>query len=43
MEEYKLEESEEELTVLVGVKSPEEAGEAPGVRATKNFKFRERK
>ena len=42
MEVYKLEESEEEVTVL----SPEEAGtqqggEAPGVRAAKSSEFRE--
>ena len=38
MEVYKLEESEEEVTVL----SPEEAGwAAPGVRAAKSSEFRE--
>ena len=37
MEIYKLEESEDEVTVL----SPGKAGEAPGVRAVKNFEFRE--
>ena len=30
MEVYKLEESEEEVTVLVGVESPEEAGKQLG-------------
>ena len=37
MEIYKLEESEEEVTVL----SPEEAGTAPEVRAAKSSEFRE--
>ena len=40
MEVYKLEESEEQFTVLAGVGSPEEAGtqqgEALGVRASKS-------
>ena len=36
MEVYQLEESEEEVTVLVGVESPKKAGKAaPGVRAAK--------
>ena len=42
---YKLEDSDEEVTVLVGVGSPEEArtqqkrGAAPGVRAAKSSDF----
>ena len=41
MEVYKLEEFEEEVTVLVSVGSPEEAGtEAPGVRAAKSSESR---
>ena len=38
MEVYKLVESEEEVTVLVGVESPEEAGRAaPGVKSCLEF------
>ena len=38
---YKLEESEEEVTVLVGVESPKKAGKgAPEVRAAKSFESR---
>ena len=41
MEVYQLEESEEEVTVLVGVGSPKKAGRKyPGVRAAKNSEFR---
>ena len=41
MKVYKLEESEEEVTVLVGVESPKKAGRAaPEVRAAKSFKYR---
>ena len=41
MEVYQLEESKEEVTVLVGVRSPKKAGrEDPGVRAAKNSEFR---
>ena len=41
MEAYQLEESEEEVTVLVGVESPKKAGRAaPGVRATKSSESR---
>ena len=47
MEVYQLEESKEEVTVLVGVGSPKKAGreasgvrEAPGVRAAENSEFR---
>ena len=41
MEVYQLEESEEEVAVLVGVGSPKKAGrEAPGVRAAKNSESR---
>ena len=38
---YKLEESEEEVTVLVGVESPKKAGRGvPEVRAAKSFESR---
>ena len=41
MEIYQLEESEEEVTVLVDVESPKKAGRAaPGVRAAKSSEFR---
>ena len=41
MKVYKLEESKEEVTVLVGVESPKKAGKgAPGVRASKSFESR---
>ena len=43
MEVYQLEESKEEVTVLVGVGSPKDPGserEDPGVRAAKNSEFR---
>ena len=41
MKVYKLEESEEEVTVLVGVRSPKKAGRrAPEVRAAKSFESR---
>ena len=41
MEVYQLEESKEEVTVLVGVGSPKKAGrEDPEVRAAKNSEFR---
>ena len=46
MDVYKLKESKEEITVLVGVGSPEEAGTQqgvpPGVRAAQSFESRER-
>ena len=39
MKVYKLEESEDEVIVLVGMGSPKEAGrQAPGVRAAKSSK-----
>ena len=42
-EVYKLEDSGEEPTVLVGVGSPEEAVKAaPGVRAAKSFESRKK-
>ena len=45
MEVCQLEESEEEVTVLVGVGSPKKVrkqqGEAPGVRAAKSSESRE--
>ena len=38
-----MEESEEEVTVLVGMESPKKAGmEAPGVRAAKSSESRKR-
>ena len=41
MEVYQLEESKEEVTVLVGVGSPKKAGrEDPGVRAAKSSESR---
>ena len=41
MEVYQLEESQEEVTVLVGVESPENAGRvAPVVRAAKSSESR---
>ena len=41
MEVYKLEESDEEVTVLVGVESPKKAGKgAPEMRAAKSFESR---
>ena len=41
MEVYKLVESKEEDTVLVGVESPEEAGRAaPSMRVTQSFEAR---
>ena len=41
MKVYKLEESEEGVTVLVGVESPKKAGRgAPEVRAAKSFESR---
>ena len=44
MELYQLEESEQEVTVLVGVESPKRAGRAaPGVRAAKSSESRKGK
>ena len=47
MEVYKLEDSEEEVTELVGMVSPEKArtqqGAVPGVRAAKSSESREGK
>ena len=44
MEVYKLDESKEEVTVLVSVRSSEEASRAdPGVRAAKRFESRKRR
>ena len=41
VEVYQLEESKEEVTLLVGVESPKKAGrEAPGVRAAKSSESR---
>ena len=41
MKVYQLEESEEEVTLVVGVESPKKAGrEAPGVRAAKSSESR---
>ena len=41
MEVYQLEESVEEVTVLVGVESPKKAGRAaPGLRAAKSSESR---
>ena len=41
MEVYQMEESEEEVTVLVGVESPKKAGRAAsGVRAAKSSESR---
>ena len=43
MEVYQLEESDEEVTLLVGVESPKKAGRAaPGVRAAKSSESRKR-
>ena len=43
MKVYQLEESKEEVTVLVGVGSPKKAGrEAPEMRATKSSESRKR-
>ena len=43
MEEYQQEESEEEVTLLVGVESPKKAGRAaPEVRAAKSSESRKR-
>ena len=42
MKVYQLEESKEEVTLLVGVESPKRAGgAAPGVRAAKSSESRE--
>ena len=41
MKVYQMEESEEEVTLLVGVESPKKAGRtAPGVRAAKSSESR---
>ena len=41
MKVYQLEESDEEVTVLVGVESPKKAGRAdPEMRAAKSSEFR---
>ena len=43
MEVYQLEESEEEVTMLVGVESPKKAGRAaPEVKAAKSSESRKR-